>query len=208
METERREKLKKRHVAWLERLMNDTGKKAHALAKEAGIAPSTLYNVLDADKATVLTSDTIDRIVTTFNFAGPEITTNGSGFAEPEAVRLEPETADKTLTPCHPGQSVWRLNTRALELPPYGYQPGWEILIDDRVSPQAHDVVCANTADGQTVWRVFVPPFYLLTATADMSIAPQPLIVGHDAAIMGTVIRAISRRRDVPEPSAPDERSL
>lgn len=198
VQTERREKLKKRHVSWLKGLMDATGVKAHKIAEEAGISASTLYNVLDKDMSSVLSADTIDKITVAFSYHGPDAaTSNGqaAGFREPEALKLEPEVASKECRPKHPGQSVWRLQTRALELPPYGYQPGDEVLIDDHVAPKPQDVVCANTATGETVWRVFVPPYYLLTATADTNIPPTPLINQHDATIMGVVIRSVRCRK-------------
>lgn len=199
MQIDRRRKLKESHIEKLDELMRRTGMKLHKIAAEAGLTGSTLYNVYDPDKPNVLSSDSLDKLDQRFPEDMSEASANGTGpgFHEPEAVRLSDDLISKDLRPCHPGQSVWRLQTRALELPPYGLQPGTHVLIDDRVQPsrsQPYDIVCANTSSGQTIWRVFVMPYYLLTATADGSIPATPFIVGHDAAIMGTVIKTLTSR--------------
>lgn len=197
MQTDRRKRLKIEHMERLEKLKRLSGMELYAIANKIGLSPSTLYNIAKPNLPNIASTNTLSKL-DEFE-ASLQATTNGSGFREPEAVRLDPDQVTKDLRPCHPGQSVWRIETRAVELPPYGLQPGMQVLIDDRVQPsriQPYDVVCANTATGETVWRVFVPPYYLLTASADKTIPASPLIVGHDAAIMGTVVKAVFCRAE------------
>ncbi|MGH7936695.1 MAG: hypothetical protein ACREF8_06770, partial [Chthoniobacterales bacterium] len=190
MHTERREKTKKAISEWLTNLSTVTGLSFTKIAERAVLAPSTLYNAADPKKPHLLSTDSIDKLVSTFGVAPPGGRGN-TGFREPSIVPFEGPTLDPEKK-LHPDQSRWEVKDRALDL--LGYLPGDVILVDRRVQARAGDIVYAQIIDhnrgtADSVLRKYDPPF-VVVATADPALQHcKPLIVDHERVdIIATVI--------------------
>lgn len=186
---------------WLEGVIKQTGLKPTPLAKEAGLAPSTLLRALDPDNPTALERRSIAKIVARFNVAPPFAPGAAPagyppGFSEDEL--LAPEDDAPVFEGAHltPNQYVRTINTRALELA--GYLPGDVALFDMSVTARDGDAVAANVYNLQggadTVLRIFEPP-YLVTRTMDREIASKPRLVdGEHVRIMAVLVKLIRGR--------------
>lgn len=202
--------------SWLRRVERQTGLKTTALATKAGIAPSTLLRFLGEDSTGYLSQRSIDKIVTAFGVEPPTSYNYDAalaasqhdrhallaGFQEAEVEQLGDVALVAlqltTLRPESPNQSVWRINSRGLEL--LGYMPGDIALLDQAEAPRRADVVCAqaysaDNTSAESVFRYYDPP-YLLTRTADPGAQRKPLLVdGERVVIMGVVVRSMRVRR-------------
>lgn len=120
-------------------------------------------------------------------------------LSEPEATFISEDAAmlQPVFSPGD-GEGCWRLMSRAVELA--GYLPGDLLLVSQKVSPLAGDVVCAQIYDGQTdsaetVFRVYEPPF-IITRTMDPAHSQKPRIVDNERVVIwGTVIRSFRERK-------------
>lgn len=203
VQTERKQTTKLVIKDWLERAQAAVGKKPTPFAKHVGLAPQTIFRALDPEDPSLLSTDNIDKIVKATGLPPPQLSThtNGSaiirGFAEPEMVQLAAPEIPKGLRPNSPNQSVWRLNTRGLEL--LGYLPGDLVLLDQEAPPANGDAVCAQIIDqyrgtAETVFRVFDPP-YLTTETWDRKSRQKPLLIDNErVAVIGTITALLRLR--------------
>jgi DNA-binding phage protein len=173
------------------------------VANRAGLAPSTVLRAIDPQGHNTLSTDSIDKIVRALGIAPPLLTPqNGAvtGFGESEAVEILPTACPAEMKPKTADQSVWRLQTRAVEMPPHGYLPGDLVMLDSAVAPQDGDVVCAQRYDlrrgtAESIWRVYSAPF-LYPATTDAGINPKPEFVDNErVAIRGVIVRSLRERR-------------
>ena len=118
------------------------------------------------------------------------------GFREPDVTLLNvDDKCPVEMKPKTSNQSVWRLGTRAIEMPPHAYLPCDFILLDQSVKPRAGQAVCAQIYDRQggaeMVFRAWEPP-HLVIATNDPKVPRAPIYVdGDKVVIMGTVIRSL-----------------
>lgn len=185
---------------WLRRLLAERGQSAHALAREAGIAASTLSRFLnDPAYSGTLSTTTLEKIArTTGAYPGradpvapmpaPREGAGTAGFGEAEA---EPFAAGAAAAPfaLPPGADVWRVKGRALDLA--GYLPGDLVVVDGHATPRAGDIVCAQVLDAaggtaRTVLRKYLPPYLMAVSTAAAEEAPVPLDP-ETVAVMGVV---------------------
>lgn len=117
---------------------------------------------------------------------------------EKDVIQLEvDDNCPIELKPKTPEQIVFRLKTRAIEMPPYCYLPGDILLLDRSLTkPKAGKAVCAEIYNLQdetreTVFRAWDPP-YLMIATNDPKVPRTPIYVdGEKVAILGTVVRSL-----------------
>lgn len=188
-----REQVQSSTREWIKRAMERRGWTANRLAKEAGLAPSTVHRALN-DPRFVTSTTTLEKIATATGLPSP--VHSGTGFAEADAVPLDAADIPSSLRPAD-AEVVWELKTRAAELA--GFLPGDLVLLDPRITPRAGDLVCAQVYNFQlgtaeTVFRLFEPP-YLITRTMDPSITAKPLLVDDERVkVWGVAVRSLRTR--------------
>lgn len=194
------------HRDWLRLVAAQSHKPLTRIAKEIGIAPSTLTRPLtEGDQGTsTLHATTIEKISAHTGIAPPAAATPAPrrplrGMAE-EAVPFE--TADQAIRKAvdaliagRNGFVAWTLKTRSLEAA--GFLSGDIALLDLNATAGPGDAVCAQVYDWhgdshETVWRIYDPPI-LLGAAYDFSLRPKPLIVDNDRVVIKGVITGMLR---------------
>lgn len=189
---------------WLQYVLKVTGFNLTKLAEIAEVSHSTISRNLNPKPGYryVLSTTSIAKIVARTGVAAPAELIGkpaGADLIEPEALPLSHNEIPAELHIDHNGQTVWKLNTRAVELPPFGYMPGDMVLVDPTVTAKSGDVVCARVKSvpgepGQTLWRVYDPPI-LMTHTLDPDIRRKPLTVDDDQVkIVGPIVKTLRRR--------------
>ncbi len=197
---------------WLMFVRQKTGKSYTYIAREAGIATSTLTrHVNDPDYPHTLSTQTIAKIASKFGVSPPnafDVTAepnsgHGSGFSESEAVPYEPKgrgsdirAAVDALIANRRGCDPWELRTRALELA--GYLPGDIVIVDLNETPRTGDVVCAQVYDwerggAETIWRIYEEPY--LVAASGERLHRRPLLVDRRNVVVKGVVRGLFRER-------------
>lgn len=188
---------------WLLKVKDSTRLSWTAIAREAGIAPSTLTKAVnDPDHPHILSTGTIAKISRAFKIPAPGAYSDDAmpAIAAPEAAPYafdgpaEFDNVVRAFVAARPEREAWQLSTRALEL--VGYVPGDVVIIDRDVQPQAGDVVCAQVYDfravrAQLVWRRYQPPFLFAASASPELVKPLP---ADDAAIQGTVVMSFRPR--------------
>jgi transcriptional regulator with XRE-family HTH domain len=184
-------------ISFVRRALALTGWSQTALARRAGLDPSTLSHFLAQDReGHALRASTIARIAeVTGLLIEPEPDDSLDVFLE-EAVPMT-NHADRVavgvLAQLHqqnPAVDAWILRTRAIELA--GYLPGDVLFISLQETPLAGDVVCAQIYDwakkrAVTVFRLFHPPF-LVTSTTDPSLVKPLAVDDEQVAVKGVVV--------------------
>lgn len=203
------ETLRARQRDWLQRVLSERGIKPTPLARELGIAATTLTRKLnDPDDTAILSDLIIKRIADHLRVPAPNFMDDRpsavSGFSESEAEPFDMTLAagathslfgtllasSKTITP-------WRLSSRALEY--VGYMPGDILLVDPNVDPREGDVVCAQLYDWadfaktRTVFRVYTPPFLVAAGPGNEFLAPS--LIDRNVGVKGVVVSSIRERR-------------
>lgn len=201
------ENVRKKHLDWLNFILEIKGWKPHHLAKISGVDPSTFARFFDKKNphsTRTLNSRSVELIaeasgVPPFETTIPQ-TSRGIAGQESEAYEAVKITttneAVKALLGTKNGIDPWVLRSRALESA--GYMPGDILIVDMNATPSAGDVVCAEVYDRsgkpELVMRIFEHPF-LVAATFDPSLF-KPMLVDNDRiAVRGVVIASIRERR-------------
>lgn len=181
---------------WLHEVMQITGLKPTPLAKEAGLAPSTLLRALDPDSPTTLERRSISRIVKAFGVPEP-----GEPRARsPQTMDLvAPSAEQKAPNDLAPNQYLRAAGSRVLDLA--GILPGDLLRLDMGLPPQAGDIVDAQIYGPQrgaeTVLRLYDPP-YLVTRSSDPATPAKPLLVdGERIRIAAVVVQVVRWPRKV-----------
>lgn len=177
---------------WLQDVMRRTGKKVTPLAKDAGIAPSTLIRALDETNPTSLSRATIAAICARYGVAGPDepnAPRQAGGFAEADIQALEQQPPTWCGVALGPNDYVATVTSRVLDV--VGLMPGDEILLSMDASPESGDLAQAQVyagAQAETVLRLYDAPY--LVARTTLADAPKPLLVD------GTMVRiaAVAQR--------------
>lgn len=194
--------LRKAQLAWLEKLEHSTGMTATAIARAAGLDPSTLTRFKSAGTGTLSTL-TINRLAAALNVeAGPEV--GGSGTPQRLSEEAEPykasqdgseiDQAIRLLTAGRNNCDPWRLRTRSLEA--IGYLPGDIVLVDLGATPKDGDAVLATIVDfnlmqSTTVWRryrVSGDLAVLVPASFDQDYGEPLLVNGKDVQVRGVLL--------------------
>jgi hypothetical protein len=195
-----------RQRAWLREVLDSQGLKPAQLAAGAKTSTSTLTRFLNDPTYTgTLSSETVERIKSTFKVPGPDEYANrrrSTLIGLSEAVRFDPKKEDgglasivKAIIGGRIDVDAWRLKTMSLE--GVGYLPGDIVFVQalpDGQMPKPQDVVCAQVIDythgaAETVWRVFDPPF--LVGAAHDRTAYKPLLVdGERVKVFGIVLES------------------
>lgn len=178
---------------WLEAAIAGTGKSVASIAKQASVAPSTLYRTLNPNSKEILTGKNIMRVAAVTGMQPPKSNNSleDDGFSEPEAL---PYTPGKTpqIDPQDLTKAEWVMNSRALEAA--GILEGDILTFDLNLQPTFGDIVVAQLyslqrSEAETVIRRYEPP-YLTTATFDLKQAYTPALVDNkQALIRGTMVQ-------------------
>ena len=204
----RDEQTSRQHREYLQRVIEHTGKPPTRIAKEIGVAASTLTRLLNENSTATLHARTITKLQEysriLLHFGGDTPASLGPrGLAE-DAVPFDAKSADpavsaaiKALIGARQAADPWTIRTRALER--VGYLPGDIVIVDLGRRPEAGDAVCAQVYDwrrgaAETVMRVYEPPF-LLAATLDEQLR-KPLVVDDEQVIIKGVLLAHRLRPD------------
>jgi DNA-binding Xre family transcriptional regulator len=173
-----RDQTSRQHREYLKWVIAQTGKKPTPLAREIGIAASTLSRVLKEGSTTTLRADTLSKLqeyMSLFVSGDSPAAPGLRGLAE-DAVPFDAERADpavsaaiRALIGSREEADSRTIRTRALE--GLGYLPGDIVIIDLRRKPVRGDVVCAQVSElgrsePETVMRIYQPPV-LVAATFD-----------------------------------------
>lgn len=181
---------------WLRRVLAAKGWSEHRLAKEAGVSPATIHRALYDDRF-VTSSLTLEKVAGAAGVPSPLAPPVGGGFREPDALFVADGATKSFGMDADGPQAVWRLSTRACELA--GFLPGDLVLMDERLTPKAGDLVCAQVYDlardsAETVFRIYDPP-YLAARTMDPAISSKPLLVDGERVRIAAVMVKMLRER-------------
>jgi hypothetical protein len=197
----RDEQTSRHHREYLRRVIAHVDKPATRIAKEIGVAASTLTRLLNAPEASTATlhARTISKLQEFSGislFGGDTSTAQGPrGLAE-DAVLFDVTNADpavsaaiKALIGGRQAADPWTIRTRALE--GVGYLPGDIVIVDLGRRPEPGEVVCAQVYDwgrvaAETVMRIYEPPF-LVAASLDEQLR-RPLMVDNERVIIKGVV--------------------
>ena len=201
-----RRDISRRHQQWLMNVLKETGLAASRLAKEAGLAMTTLTRPAnDPDWDGTLSPETIEKVSLYTGMAPP-----GAVVAAPRGMR-EPNSPPFNIGPSRPAGGFeaivataigdanhlapFELRSEALELE--GYHPGDVMVVDLNRAAKPHDVVCAQiyAPDGssaRTIFRIYEPP-YLIAMTRNVALRKPFAVDGDHCKIMGVVTLPLRR---------------
>lgn len=186
---------------WLQTLMLERNLSAIALAKLAGVSPTTIYRALDIDGEFMPTTKTLEKIASKTGKPPPSLQNDHylpTDHLIPKG-GLEPAMLKNltVLTRYENAGLVYRVTDRTLELE--GYLPGDIVIIDREVQPKAGDIVAAEipasrSEAGNTVLRLYEPP-YLMARSHDRRLEPLPILLDRSVNILGTATNMIREMR-------------
>lgn len=196
-------KLGEEQRAWLERVLEQQGVTATALAKKASVDPSTLTRFMSAKRPTATLAPSTIRaieIATGVAYGGlpaaplrefkdPEATPYVvlDALADPVAEAVEAFRRGRNSA------DPWVLATRALE--DVGFLPGDILIVAPNEAPQAGDIVCARIfqsgGGAETVFRIFEPPFLI---GAGAGARKANIVDGDTVQIRGVVVGTVRPR--------------
>jgi hypothetical protein len=195
----RDEETSRQHRDYLRRVITHMRKPPTRIAKEVGVAASTLTRLLNETSTATLHARTISRLQeysgVSFFGGDPSAPATFRGLAE-DAVPFEPKGADpelvagiKALIGGRRAADPWTMKSRALEQ--RGFLPGDIVIVDLGRRPEAGDLVCAQVYDwrraaAETVMRLYEPP-YLVAPSLDESLR-RPLVVDNEQVIIKGVL--------------------
>lgn len=181
---------------WVKAVARKLGISLSELARQSGLAPSTLNRfVNNPDIDHLLENETLAAVAKTGGVDVLEPPGRARGFGEDAVPFVVDETdvafarAVKALTQHRNGLAAYQVKGFGLDL--LGYMPGDVVIVDLNRGAKAGDVVIAQHYDwsrdkAETLIRSFDPP-YLVTASTKL--APQkPLMVDDDTIIIKGVI--------------------
>jgi len=188
------------HREYVQLVVDRMGKAPTRIAKELGIAPSTLTRLLKSETPTATLHAHTLRKLQDYSGIPPLFGTDASaqtprGFGE-DAVPFDAKSADpavsaaiKALIGGRKAADPWTIRTRALER--IGFMPGDIVIVDLGRRPEAGDAVCAQVYDwrraaAETVMRLYEPP-YLVAASLDEGLR-RPLVVDNEQVIIKGVV--------------------
>lgn len=182
---------------WIERILEVRKWTKTHLAKEAGVAQTTITRLFRDDYLGAMNSTTVAKIASVSGISAPRnlglADSIAGGFREPEVTPL----ASPALVESDPHVTEWLVGGGALTLA--GYVAGDRIWVHDSMAPEQGDVVLAqvynlDSGTAETVMRLFNPP-YLTTASISLEDRKPLLIDGERVLIRGVIIRSERQRR-------------
>ena len=200
------------HREYLRAVIARTGKRPTRIAKDLGIAPSTLTRLLREPEGSNATmhARTLSMLEEYSKLAfGSGVEAGGAagmpGFRE-EAAPFDTKSADpalsaaiKALIAGRKAADPWTIKTKSLER--IGFMPGDVVIVDLGMRAQAGNAVCAQVYDvrsgtAETVMRVYEPP-YLIASSFDESLR-RPLVVDDVQVVIKGVVLPHRLRPGVP----------
>lgn len=199
------ENVRKKHLNWIEFILDQKRWSRRRLTIEAGISPSTLTKFFnDTSNTQLLNSYSIEKIERASGIPAFET----SIISMPRGV-IDHESDDYEVTSVSSLSSAVRsfmgnsdyyepliLRARSLELA--GYLPGDVLIVDPTAKPMPGDIVCGQiiTRRGQSdrIIRIYDDPF-LYAASADQRLIKPLLVDGHNVKIGGVVVASFRERR-------------
>lgn len=181
-------------LPWFERLMEQEGLSASAIAKQVGLGESNLYKFLnDPAGKRGLSRDTMGILARHFRFPVPNET---SGFAEDEAAPYTPEPNAHFAPKLSPSQCYYEV--KAGDLGGAQLKRGDILVVDLKTPPCPGDLVIVQkydegSATAETLIRWLEPP-YLMPVSLERG-ERRPLILDNDETMVkGVVVEAITHR--------------
>lgn len=171
-----------------------------AIAKKAGISPTTVYRWLDPDAPFETSLSKLRQVAKKFGERLPaELGLGGEpaeGFSEGDLVAFVGAAAELPAKPEH-NVGRWRITNEVLNLE--GFRPGDIVDFDLQARPQRGDIVVAQVYDQQqgtaeTVLRQYQPP-YLVTRSSDPTVDARILAVDGEEVIVRGVFLRMTRTR-------------
>jgi SOS-response transcriptional repressor LexA len=178
-----------------------------ALARRAGLSPSTLTRFLNSEEhSTALNARSMAAIETVLGEKQAEETVR-AGTQSLEAQPFSPENEDdgfaelvaQAIGPAS-RLKAWILTSRALEAA--GFLPDDVLIVDPAAKPDPGDVVQIQrrnwgTMTVETLFRIFDPPA-IVTATLDRKLRKPMLLDDNVVKITGVVVASVRRRQGRP----------
>ncbi|MCA0425395.1 MAG: hypothetical protein LCH61_19140 [Proteobacteria bacterium] len=192
-------------IAWVQQLIDVTGKTPTALAVEAGLSDTTLTRFLNQkDYTGVLAAMTIAVLAEFHGHPAPGATAT-PGTPQPARTRNEAALYDiesdrkrsDTLRSILAGRadaSVWQMQSDVLQLS--GVREGDLIVIDSAEPAKAGDIICVQVEydrSAKTVFRVLDAPFAIAASLPVGEIKPL-LINGETVRIAGVMTDLLRSR--------------
>jgi transcriptional regulator with XRE-family HTH domain len=176
---------------WIDTITSRKGWTRTRLAREAGVATTTITRLFDDSYTGTMNAASIAKIARASGIPAPrnfggELTANAAP-AEPEAKLVE-TPADAYGRQLAQSQSVWIAQTSALAS--LGLMPGDRFVIDSAITPQTRDIILVQAFnDPAPLLRVFadgfaVTPLYLVDGSRRL------WIDGSNVAVIGTLIES------------------
>lgn len=170
------------------------------IARDVGVNPSTLTRQMREDWTSQPRIETLRKISTRYRMPIPAIllgVTEGSGFAEPDAMPITPQ-ADEASN-WQPNQSDWKITSPVLAA--MGLMVGDMVRFDAAITPVSGDIVIAQHykprhTNAETIMRLLLPPYLLAAEIGRPQI--EPILYNPDSdtvVIMGTMIKRWSIRK-------------
>lgn len=201
MDTARRKQL-----AWINAILEHRAWRPSRLAKEAKINHSTLSKFLnDPLNKAQLNTYSVEKIAAVGGIPPYEVAPphRPPGLAEDETTPYETigteNLVDRAVAAYKNGRNgveAWVMQSRALEHE--GYVPGDILIVDQNVTPQSGDAVCAQlysrNGTAETVMRIYDHPF-LVAASSDQLTRKPHLVDNASVVIKGVIIGSFRPRR-------------
>jgi transcriptional regulator with XRE-family HTH domain len=144
--------------AFVDNLLQISGKKPTQLAREPGIAPSTLTRYLRGDHGYELSMTTLRKLSAAAGLTNP-LDSRGVrkvavvGIAIGGAVVLAPEGNSHVDAPAgHDPDTLWAFKIEDYSFPPF--KPGWIVFVDrtERPLDGLNDTLCLVKVEGEEPW--------------------------------------------------------
>jgi lambda repressor-like predicted transcriptional regulator len=195
---------------WLLNVLRETGKTPTVLAREAGLASTTLTRFLNSENAkNVLSFRTVGAVARAAGVAPPGFVVakpkpqGQQGFSEDAAPfdygpasgwPRHVKAAVGALLEGRAAADPWELKSDALEQA--GYRHGDIVIVDLARAPEKGDIVCAQiyqwaAGGAETLFRIYEPP-YLIAASAAPELR-RPLMVDNDQIVVKGVVTDVLR---------------
>jgi len=184
--------------AWISEIRQRFRAEIPDIAGRAKVASSTIYRWLDDTHPFNPSLTSLRKIAVAYGVPLPDAKAPAADetSGDVETYAANDDQVEPPLKPT-PGQTVFRVRSRALELA--GYLPGDAILVDPRTPARSGDAVCAQiqnleTGELENRLRVYEAP-YLLTRTMDPQSNDRPIYVDNERAkIIGPIVKAMRVR--------------
>jgi transcriptional regulator with XRE-family HTH domain len=199
------ENARRKQIAWLRAILDETGWNQSELARRAGISHAAISKFLkDSDNAAELATATVGKIHAISPIPHYENVRGAmpAGFDEREAEPFDGDmdndaAISRAVAAIKGGSNhvePWVLRTDAIENA--GYRSGDILFVDFSAQPKPGDVVCAQIYDNQggaeTAFRLYHKPFLVASSNSPRHLAPT--LIDQRVDVRGVVIASLRPR--------------